>query len=181
MTLPPSARWIATERPDEFHTRSLQHGDLERALKRIEHAGQLVGWIEPDQHPDPAVRDAITLLTTDGRAAEMWRDLRADLRAAEERLDDVLADLDDAGIALSEQSFVHRHPYGEPGLDGDLVPITSIESCAPTVMEAVQARGGEQRRGNGAVPSAASIPPVEDRQASENQETSNHGTFAGMD
>jgi hypothetical protein len=108
--------------------------DLERALRRVEDANQAAGRIQHDHCTDPVVRSAISLLTADTRVAELWRDLRAGIQATEKQLSELIEDLD---------ALDHEFPLA--------------------ASEADQAREGEQRRGNGAAPSAASIAPVEDR------------------
>jgi hypothetical protein len=124
---------------------------IERSLQLTEHAVQNMEHIECDYCACPHRRAAIAALTR----TEHWQDLQADLWQIKQWLGDAIAELDDAGTAWGERQ---RYP------DDALNPRTSIENSVAMPLEAGWARQKEQRRRNGAAPSAASIAPVEHRQ-----------------
>lgn len=70
---------------------------VDHARERVEVALQIAEFLHHDYRPDPAERAAIELLTVSGTTADLWRDLRSELRFASDELDDAafhLADLE---------------------------------------------------------------------------------------
>jgi hypothetical protein len=74
--------------------------ELRRAPARVEQVNEVATWIEHDHRFDPAERSAVAVVTSEGRVAELWRYLRAELAEAEYELDEVLEELDDLGDTL---------------------------------------------------------------------------------
>jgi hypothetical protein len=84
--------------------------EVERARRHVVQARAIAGSLQHDYRGDPRDRAIIALLTHDGRMAELWRDLLAQLEVADERLGEVARDL---GRVLNDTPVVGD----EPGLD----------------------------------------------------------------
>jgi hypothetical protein len=135
---------------------------VERALRHAENALEAMWWLQHGHFGDRCVAAQVV-------QREQWLDLRDDVQRIVQLLDDVSCDLDDLGTALNEPRYVHRHPDDEPVADDELLSSTSIESSTAMPLEASWSWQREQRRGNGAAPSAASIKSGEARQLSHSE------------
>jgi hypothetical protein len=71
-----------------------------RALRRVEQARKVATSIEHDHHADPSERFAVAVLTRDGRVAELWRFMCAELAEAEAELGELLEDVGPGSEAL---------------------------------------------------------------------------------
>jgi hypothetical protein len=76
-----------------------------RALRRVEQAQKMATSIERDHHADPTERLAIAVVTRDGRVAELWRYVCAELAEAEVELGELLKDVDHLGDSLGSETL----------------------------------------------------------------------------